>query len=505
MGANFPPPVPLRQAGGVVLGCNAPRVQLRCNFGPGRERSCSTSLCKCNFDRNFDRSRASSMPKGLWPWFEHMLGRDEPGHVRVDLKSSPSGVAVRLSFPRLSGDHKSLDVYNFESLMRFCDSIDPGTEIELFVPTFNRRHTMTKTNKTDVQSDYGGFLWRVTWAPAADELYGQLMICEDLADDLFASESSLWYFHRTGELLRAEEYLAMKPRPPPTSIPSISLLNGAGVELSEVGESEGESEGEDHSGSASGSGSGSGSEGEGESESESDFDFPVGASKVTATLRKGKRVEGEFVGRLEAQLGVWTPYLRFVPAEDSPLEFLTRGDVVATPISTSTVLVRILGGTKKGGQRAVSAQQACYICLLYGSGWHYATMPNVSPSGRTASAALLQSIEDKLLKFTPVNVAAAISQASRAAAGKETATSGSAKGGRGGRGGATRGGSEGRGGAVTTAALPAGWQEYITDDGETYYGHKATRMVQWHRPSVSQQPASQPASKPGQKRTRGDV
>ena len=326
-----------------------------------------------------------------------------------------SGVAVKLSFPRMRGDYKSLDLYDFDSLMRFCDSISPGTEITFFVPSLNPRKTMTKT---DVQDDYGGFMWRVSWAPASDELFGQLFICEELADDFFASESSLWYFSSTCELLCADEYLAIKPRPPPTSIASISLLNGAGVELSEVSESEGEGKSESEDGSGSGSASASGSASEGESES--DLDFPVGASKVTATLRKGKRIEGEFVGRLDAQLGVWTPYLRFVPAEDSSLYYLSRGDVVATPISGATVLVRILGGTKAGGQRASSAQQACYLCLLYGPGWHYATMPNVTPSGRTASATLLQSIEDKLRTFTPVGVAAATSHASRAATGKQS-------------------------------------------------------------------------------------
>lgn len=369
------------------------------------------------------------MPWGLWDWYQAQLGRDEPGHIQPGLQVSTSGfVTVTLSFPRLCGVAKSLDDYDFGCLARFFESLDAGTEINLFVPQFDAEHTITKLELQDIN---GNFMWRVSWEDPFEDPLDQLAVCEWVVNDFFHSEDSLWF--TGGALLPAKDYLALaQPRP---SVQSISLLNGADVDdereldasetgKSEAGESEAdESEASESEAGESKAGESDGGESDGGESDGSDFNFPT--CEVTAELRKGKRVEGTFVGRDGDTLGVWTAYLRFTPAESSSEDtcYLWRGDLVATPSSKRAVLARILGASKVGGKRKQAADQACYICLLYCTikwSWQYATMPNVTSLYEDADATLMQTVEASLATFEPAGVAAAISQASRAATGKQS-------------------------------------------------------------------------------------
>jgi len=86
----------------------------------------------------------------------------------------------------------------------------------------------------------------------------------------------------------------------------------------------------------------------------------------------------------------------------------------------SVVLVRILGGEKKGG--GAGRMQACYVCLLYddratgrrkSAKWLYATLPHVRPKYEDASASLVAEIESELVTFTPATVSGAIQQAAK--------------------------------------------------------------------------------------------
>ena len=194
---------------------------------------------------------------------------------------------------------------------------------------------------------------------------------------------------------------------------------------SEAGESDaGESEaGESEAGESEAGESEMGEAGESDS-GESISNFPK--DEATVELRKGcnQKLEGTFAGRRGEKLGVWDAYLRFTPAGgcSEGTIYLWRGDFITCDAAgdNRAVIVRILGGTKAGGKRASTPTQACYVCLLYcidTAEWLYATMPNVVGSipATKADATLMQSIEDKLLAYTPLTVSGAISQASRAA------------------------------------------------------------------------------------------
>ena len=198
------------------------------------------------------------------------------------------------------------------------------------------------------------------------------------------------------------------------------------AEESNAGESyAGESEaGESDAGESDAGESDAGESDAGESELERSFNFPT--NEVTRELRKGRKskLEGTFFGRPGDALGAWTAFIRFDAADDCSdnTHFLWCGDYMDCPATRgkSAVLVRILAGSKNGGNRSISPQQACYVCLLYCPDtceWLYVTMPNVEPvyPEKRASATLMRKIEAELCSFKPLGISAAISQASRAA------------------------------------------------------------------------------------------
>ena len=377
------------------------------------------------------------MTYGLFTTSECLLGWNEPGRVGTKLKITSFGtVSLKLFFPRPSSiygaRHKSLDEYDFSCVEYLLDSIGVGERINLRLPDFIDVQTMVKL---ETESADGTKQWRVSWSLQTP--WEQFDLASELANVVFYDTESLWF---TGEsLLRAKEYAAL-PQPRP-AVHSISLLNGA-VE-SEAGEGEaGESEaGESEAGESAAGESEAGESEAGESEageseageSEARGESEAGESEagesnyptdeVTAELLKGRRVVGSFHGRAGDTLGVWSSYLRFDPAGDEKnAQFLARGDFVETPNGARAVLMRILGGKKVGGNRAQTAEHACFVCLLYrpdSESWRYATLPQVTQLWEEADATLIRSIEDKLRTFTPVGVSAAISQAHRAAGSKE--------------------------------------------------------------------------------------
>ena len=179
---------------------------------------------------------------------------------------------------------------------------------------------------------------------------------------------------------------------------------GSPIQLEAKSESEdGESEGE--GGEAGESEAGESEAGSKSDSGESLCNFPDDES--TAELCKGRSVVGTLFGRAGDMLGVWITYLRFDPAEGTAMDYIMRGDLVKTPTVDRAVLVRILQGSKAGGNRSGAPQQACYLCLLYSlpdGNWLHATIPNVSPlePAERAVAALQHSIESELSEFRPM-------------------------------------------------------------------------------------------------------
>ena len=419
------------------------------------------------------------MPPSFWELLDERRGRDQEGHVDVEFRIRDGRVVPEISFVRLAHAwghyvHESLDEYDFSCLARLFDTIAAGTAITIFVPRFRATHTLTKLQLQDAD---GVSMWRASWHDDL-EACEQRSVGDEIADHLFIDERSLWF---TGDaLLTAKEFLALSPRP---TVQSVSLLDGyyvpdpeSAAEESEDGESEGSEELGSESGGTSDGASSDVASGDGASSgasSASDFNFPK--VEVTAELRKGKRVEGTFHGRAGDVLGVWTPYLRFIPAEgcSDATGHLWRGHVVDTPSAKGAVLVRILGGIKVGGSRAHTSQQACYVCLLFSpdqSKWHYATMPTVTREGEEVDAEVMASIEDQLCTFEPVGVAAAISQASRAASSSKEASSSKAA-------------SSSSVATVPTPGLPPDWKSARDPaDGQTYYYNKKIGISQFERP-----------------------
>ena len=140
-------------------------------------------------------------------------------------------------------------------------------------------------------------------------------------------------------------------------------------------------------------------------------------------LKCGSKLEGTFVGYGKT-LGEWDIYEYFEAEEASERVSLFSGTLVQLPgVDHEAVLVRILGGKKKGG--AGGRMQACYICLLYdqqgstrgkaikSSSWLYATLPHVTTSYESVDSTLRKKIEDELASFTPATVSGATQQAAK--------------------------------------------------------------------------------------------
>ena len=131
-------------------------------------------------------------------------------------------------------------------------------------------------------------------------------------------------------------------------------------------------------------------------------------------LKSGGKLEGTFVGYGE-RLGCWDSFEYFEAEEASErLDFFKVWYVVVPGVDHDVVLVRILGGEKKGG--AGGRMQACYVCLLYdeqatSTPWLYATLPHVKPTYENASPSLMEKIETALASFTPATVSGATQQA----------------------------------------------------------------------------------------------
>ena len=156
---------------------------------------------------------------------------------------------------------------------------------------------------------------------------------------------------------------------------------------------------------------------------------------IRVELRTGvaRKLEGTFCcpSFCSPKLGDWDVYWSFKTECDEKSDHwrcsLWSGNLVRlSGLDRCVVLVRILGGSKKGG--ATGRTQACYMCLLYDttissasdhtprkspSPWMYATMPNVQNTYGFVPKPTLRQIELELESFTPATVSGAIQQAGK--------------------------------------------------------------------------------------------
>lgn len=378
------------------------------------------------------------MPPRCFSPEEINRGWDQPLHVGVTVHySANAGVSLALFFPRpgcfipliwkSSGrDHKFVRTYDHASMGHFLQWLEPDDEVTFFHKELNHSLLMTKLHETSTFSAIQR-LWSATWSYETD----QSELALDLYDNVFAGELSLVARCLGGdmrgkeaasfELMRHSEYLAL-PQPRPEVV-SISLDDGAGpVIWSDHEESESEKSESEKSASEK-SESEAGESEAGESDGGSDFNFPSNAS--TADMFKGRVKTGTLFGHSGDTLGDWDVYVRFdagQPGRQLGAVSLRRGNFVATPATAKAVLVRILGGYKRGGNRSISPAQRCYVCLLYcltTNNWMHATMPNVALlDGDAIEDAFMDTLDELLNSFTPLSVSAAISQASRSNAAK---------------------------------------------------------------------------------------
>ena len=95
------------------------------------------------------------MPPLCWNWWDVLRGRDQEGHVDVELRIRDGRVVLDMSFVRLQKcpwghhGHISLDEYDFSCLARLFDTIAAGTAITILVPRFRATHTLTKLQLQD--------------------------------------------------------------------------------------------------------------------------------------------------------------------------------------------------------------------------------------------------------------------------------------------------------------------------------------------------------------------